>query len=58
MKLRTLLMAGLVTLSLTLPASALTLSVDGASVTSAALLANGNYYLPASFFTSIGVQVG
>ena len=29
MKLRTLLMAGLVTLSLTLPASALTLSVDG-----------------------------
>ena len=39
-------------------AETLTLTVDGASVTSAALLANGNYYLPASFFTSIGVQVG
>ena len=33
----------------------LTLTVDGKSVTTPAVLANGNYYLPASFYGTLGV---
>ena len=36
----------------------LQLTVDGKTVTSSALLAGGNYYLPASFFTTLGVTLG
>ena len=35
----------------------LTLTVDGESVTEDAVLANGNYYLPASFYTGLGVEL-
>ena len=33
----------------------LTLTVDGKSVTTPAVLANGSYYLPASFYGTLGV---
>lgn len=36
----------------------LTLSVDGQSTTTDAVLASGNYYLPASFFSTLGVALG
>ena len=35
----------------------LTLTVDGESVTEDAVLANGNYYLPASFYAGLGVEL-
>ena len=35
----------------------LTLTVDGESATEDAVLANGNYYLPASFYTGLGVEL-
>ena len=34
------------------------LIVDGQAVSTAAMLANGNYYVPASFLTTLGVAVG
>ena len=36
----------------------LTLTVDGQSTTADAVLASGNYYLPASFFSTLGVALG
>ena len=36
----------------------LTLTVDGQSATTDAVLASGNYYLPASFFGTLGVALG
>ena len=36
----------------------LDLTVDGQAVSTAAMLANGNYYVPASFLTTLGVAVG
>lgn len=36
----------------------LELTVDGKTVTADALLADGNYYLPASFFATLGVTLG
>ena len=39
-------------------AATLTLTVDGKTATSPALLANGNYYLPASFFATLNVAAG
>ena len=36
----------------------LTLTVDGQSTTTDAVLASGNYYLPASFFSTLGVALG
>ena len=38
-------------------AQRLHLTVDGESVTEDAVLANGNYYLPASFYTGLGVEL-
>ena len=38
-------------------AVALSLSVDGQSVSSQAVLAEGNYYLPAAFYASLGVTL-
>ncbi len=35
----------------------LTLTVDGESATEDAVLANGNYYLPASFYAGLGVEL-
>ena len=39
-------------------AVSLTLSVDGKSVTTGAMLANGNYYVTADFLATLGVSLG
>ena len=40
------------------PAASLTLTVDGESVTTDAMLADGNYYVTASFLATLGVSLG
>ena len=39
-------------------AASLTLTVDGESVTTGAMLANGNYYVTAAFLATLGVSLG